>query len=175
MTYQINWTKESYHSTLLQDRPDIKWGKSKHVSVELVESLHNLDLHSWRCKRQAKQDATNINESSVVYKIKTSSLTMEANIVTDTLPRIPLRYYSQTIVASVPSHSVKIRMGNSKTACNNVWSQPFKTCGSVMLDMVRSVELMEQTDILASVTAWQLIASRMILSVEELERPETTS
>ena len=44
-----------------------------------------------------------------------------------------------------------------------------------MLDMVRSVELMEQTDILASVTAWQLIASRMILSVEELERPETTS
>lgn len=53
--YQINKTKESYQSTLLQDRPDRKWGMPKHVSMELVVSPHNLHLHPWRCKWHKKQ------------------------------------------------------------------------------------------------------------------------
>ena len=44
-----------------------------------------------------------------------------------------------------------------------------------MVDMVGSVEFMEQTDWQQSKCHWWLIASRMSLSVEELEKPEETS
>ena len=45
-----------------------------------------------------------------------------------------------------------------------------------MVDMICSVELMEQTDRLAAKQChWWLIASWIILSVEELEKPEAVS
>ena len=49
--------------TLLPDRRGRKWGRSKHVSLKLVENLHNLRLQPWRCKRREKQQP----ESQQVY------------------------------------------------------------------------------------------------------------
>ena len=69
-----------------------------------------------------EQGTTNIHESSAVYKVKTSCLTIEAIIVMDTLHWITPRCSSQTS-ASVLSLSVKVKMENSKIACNNVWPQ----------------------------------------------------
>ena len=96
-----------------------------------------------------KQDTTNIHESSAVYKIKTSSLTVEAIVVVDTFYWITSRCFSQTST-SVLSHSVKVKMENSETACNNAWPQSLKTCGMLTVDMIGSLELMEQTDGLAA-------------------------
>ena len=70
------------------------------------------------------QGATNIHESSAVYKFKMSNLTMETEIVIvflmeaktvmDTLPWIPPRCASQTISASILSHSVKVKWKTQK-------------------------------------------------------------
>ena len=72
-----------------------------------------------------ERGTTNIHESSAVYEVKTSSLTMEAIIVVDILHWITPRYFSQTN-ASVLSNSVKVKMENSKIACNNVFTAIFK-------------------------------------------------
>ena len=56
---------------------------------------------------------TNIHERSAVYKVKTSSLTLEAIIVMDTLRWITPRCSSQTS-DSVLSHSVKVQMEIAK-------------------------------------------------------------
>ena len=67
-------------------------------------------------------------------------------------------------------------MENSEIACNYVCPQSLKTCEMLIVDMVGSVGLMEQTDRLAAKQChWWLITSWMILSVEELEKPEATS
>ena len=85
-----------------------------------------------------EQGTANIHESSAVYKVKTSSLT----IVMDAFHWITPRCSSQTS-ASVLSHSVKAQMENSKIACSNVLPQSLKTCAMLIVDMVGSVELME--------------------------------
>ena len=90
-----------------------------------------------------KQGTTNTRENSAVYKVKTSSLTMGAKTVMNNLHWITPRCSSQAVRASVLSHSVKIRMENSRIGCNNVWPQSLKTCRTLMVGMVGSIELMK--------------------------------
>ena len=65
------------------------------------------------CDFTVEQGTTNIHESSAVYRVKTSSLTMEAIIVMNTLHWITPRCSSQTS-ATVLSHSVKVKLENSE-------------------------------------------------------------
>ena len=72
-----------------------------------------------------EQGTTNIHESSAAYKVKTYTHS-HIHIVMDTLHWITSRCSRQTS-ASVLSHSVKVKMENSKKACNNVWPQSLKS------------------------------------------------
>ena len=98
---------------------------------------------------------------------------MEAIIVMDTLHWITPRCSSHTS-ASVLSHSVNVKMENCKIACNTVWPQFLDlwnaNIGHGRLNRIDGIDRLA-----AKHCHWWLITSRMILSVEVLEKPEATA
>ena len=65
-------------------------------------------------------------------------------------------------------------MGNSRIACKYLTTVFKDSCGALNVDVVDSVELMEQRDVWQQGKQYQWLASQMILSVEEAEKSVTT-